>query len=172
MLENLESASPRVRATSASDDNDRDSANVPTPASISPVALERSRQTQSGAETPIGDEGDSSLAAQSAFASDFLKNAVSSRALNNGSAMQMKLKEISNIITSMKQQTTISKAAYYHAGLIQRPQHAKRELPPIQKSVALIRCASGMSLLWKTAPRNSELTLKRRRAPRWDWLGL
>lgn len=95
----------------------------------------------------LGVGGESSLAAHSAFACDFMHQVAGSTALQTpGSEMRGNLDALSHIVSSMREQTVASEMAYPHARPNQRPGPTGRELPPIKKTVELIRLATSQSL--------------------------
>lgn len=91
-------------------------------------------------------EGESSLAAHSAFANEFLQKVVDTESLQESSLeLQDTLDSLSHIVTSLKGQTLATEMTYPNAVLTQRPVHHSNELPPVQKAIALIRAAKSIS---------------------------
>lgn len=95
-----------------------------------------------GSSVVLGAEGESSLIAHSAFASDFVHHVASASPLqSSGPEMRETLGALSNVVASLREQTVANEMAYPHARPIQRPGPSGYELPPIQKTVELIRIA-------------------------------
>ncbi|GKT51914.1 uncharacterized protein ColSpa_12095 [Colletotrichum spaethianum] len=92
-------------------------------------------------------EGDSSLAAHSEFASEFLQNFMRTESLQDSSLdVSETLKALSQIVQALKQQSLTGSAAYPHARLINKPQLQTLKLPPIDKAVHVIRTAEDLCL--------------------------
>ncbi|KAF4973961.1 hypothetical protein FZEAL_9089 [Fusarium zealandicum] len=95
--------------------------------------------TQSTADSPVV-EGESSLAAHGAFASEFLNNAVRTGSLQEASLeLHETLDSLNHIVSSLKQQTAETEMTFPCAKIFPRPSHKGCEMPPIHKAVALIR---------------------------------
>ncbi|KAG7142068.1 hypothetical protein HYQ45_001493 [Verticillium longisporum] len=92
-------------------------------------------------------EGDSSLAAHSVFANEFLQNVVNTGDLQ-GSGLELRetLNSLHHIVDALKQQTTTSEMAYPHGKPTSRPVFQTADLPPIKKAVALLRTATSQWL--------------------------
>lgn len=123
-----------------------------------PVAREKSTPTDrtsqpsaSSTSTPFGHavqpasdspviEGESSLAAHSVFANEFLQNAVGTGALQ-GASLEMRetLDSLHHIVSALKQQPPASELSYTSANQVPRPTLPGIQLPPIQKTVPIIR---------------------------------
>ncbi|GJC86416.1 putative transcriptional regulatory protein C11D3.07c [Colletotrichum liriopes] len=87
-------------------------------------------------------EGESSLAAHSAFASDFMQHVASASPLQcSRPEMRDTLDALSSVVATLREQTVAKEMAYPHARPIQRPGPSGYGLPPIQKVVDLIRIA-------------------------------
>lgn len=95
-----------------------------------------------GSSVVLGVEGESSLTAHSAFASDFMHHVASASPLqSSGPEMRDTLDALSNVVATLREQTVANEMAYPHARPIQRSGPSGYELPPIQKAVELIRIA-------------------------------
>ncbi|PNH38136.1 hypothetical protein VD0004_g8669 [Verticillium dahliae] len=92
-------------------------------------------------------EGDSSLAAHSVFANEFLQKVVNTGDLQ-GSGLELRetLNSLHHIVDALKQQTTTSEMAYPHGKPTSRPVFQTADLPPIKKAVALLRTATSQWL--------------------------
>ncbi|KAH0420877.1 fungal specific transcription factor domain-containing protein [Colletotrichum camelliae] len=103
-------------------------------------------------------EGESSLAAHSVFATEFLQKVVSTKSLQDSSLdLGETLEALSQIVTALKQQPVAGEMTYPHAKPIQRQRIQGLELPPIQKAVNTIRVAksqrlSGMAWIYDFLP--------------------
>ncbi|CAM1508091.1 Fc.00g049390.m01.CDS01 [Cosmosporella sp. VM-42] len=105
----------------------------------------------SGISTPFGNampsdsdsplvEGNSSLAAHSVFANEFLQNAVRTGSLQDSSLeMRETLDSLHHIVDTLRRQSGASEMSYPHANPVQRTPLQGIELPPIEKSVSIIR---------------------------------
>ncbi|KAF7542595.1 hypothetical protein G7Z17_g11445 [Cylindrodendrum hubeiense] len=94
---------------------------------------------QSSSDSPVV-EGESSLATQSAFANDFLRNAVHKHSTQDSSLeLRETLDGLHRIINSMKHQSVAVEMAYPNAKPTVCSPIQDYELPPIQKTVALIQ---------------------------------
>ncbi|KAH7008472.1 hypothetical protein EDB80DRAFT_716630 [Ilyonectria destructans] len=94
---------------------------------------------QPASDSPVI-EGESSLAAHSVFANEFLQNAVGTGALQ-GASLEMRetLDSLHHIVSALKQQPLASELSYTSANQVPRPTLPGIQLPPIQKTVAIIR---------------------------------
>ncbi|WQF79089.1 hypothetical protein CDEST_04103 [Colletotrichum destructivum] len=91
--------------------------------------------------------GESSLAAHSTFASDFMQHVASASPLQcSGPEMRDTLDALSSVVATLREQTVANEMAYPHARPIQRPGLSGYGLPPIQKAVELIRIAKNQRL--------------------------
>ncbi|KAI8238351.1 hypothetical protein K4K55_002991 [Colletotrichum sp. SAR 10_96] len=103
-------------------------------------------------------EGESSLAAHSVFATEFLQKVVSTKSLQDSSLdLGETLEALSQIVTALKQQPVAGEMTYPHAKPVQRQRIQGLELPPIQKAVNTIRVAksqrlSGMAWIYDFLP--------------------
>ncbi|KZL69341.1 fungal specific transcription factor domain-containing protein [Colletotrichum tofieldiae] len=87
-------------------------------------------------------ESDSSLAAHSEFASEFLQRVLRTDSMQDSSLnLEDTLNALSQIMKALKQQSVTGSVAYPHANRIYQPHLQKLELPPIDKSVLVIRAA-------------------------------
>lgn len=87
-------------------------------------------------------EGESSLTAHSAFATEFLQKFVRSDSLQNCSLeMRQTLDALAHIVTTLKKQTASNDIINSHLTPAPRLRPHRFELPPIEKAVALIRLA-------------------------------
>ncbi|KAG5804795.1 hypothetical protein H9Q74_002623 [Fusarium xylarioides] len=113
-----------------------------------------SDQAPSSVSTPASDstqpkrahgqvvEGDSSLAAHSAFANEFLQKVAATDSLQDSSPeLCDTLDELSSMLT--KEAVTGHELAYAHARPIQGANLPEHEMPPFKKAIALIRLAKG-----------------------------
>lgn len=95
----------------------------------------------------LGVAGESSLAAHSAFASDFMHQVAGATPhQSHGSEMRDTLDSLSQVVSTLREQTAASEMAYPHARSIQRLGPSGYELPPIKKAVELIRISKGECL--------------------------
>lgn len=87
-------------------------------------------------------EGESSLAAHSVFANEFLQNAVPIDSLQ-GASLELRdtIDSLHHIVDALKQQTADVEMSYTMANPVPRPALPGVKLPPIQKTIALIRRA-------------------------------
>ncbi|KAF9872071.1 fungal specific transcription factor [Colletotrichum karsti] len=101
-------------------------------------------------------EGESSLAAHSVFATEFLQKVVSTKSLQDSSLdLSDTLDALSQIVTALKQPSVAGEMTYPFAKPIQRPRIQGLELPPIQKAVSTIRVAktrTGMAWVYDFLP--------------------
>ncbi|WYZ33787.1 hypothetical protein EsH8_I_000063 [Colletotrichum jinshuiense] len=128
--------------------------NTPAGADISAISPSKSSPSShtiqpgsdAGSSVVLG-EGESSLAAHSAFASDFMQHVASASPFRcSGPEMRDTLDALSSVVATLREQTVASEMAYPHARPIQRPGPSGYGLPPIQKSVELIRIAKNQRL--------------------------
>lgn len=85
-------------------------------------------------------EGDSSLAAHSVFANEFLQKAVRTGSLQDSSLeMRETLDSLHHIVSTLKNQTGATELKYPNARPVQRAPIPGVELPPIEKTVAIFR---------------------------------
>ncbi|OHW96910.1 fungal specific transcription factor domain-containing protein [Colletotrichum incanum] len=102
--------------------------------------------SDAGSSVVLG-EGESSLAAHSAFASDFMQHVASASPLQcSVPEMRDTLDALSSVVATLREQTVANEMAYPHARPIQRPGPSGYGLPPIQKAVELIRIAKNQRL--------------------------
>ncbi|KAJ5005264.1 hypothetical protein K4K48_007712 [Colletotrichum sp. SAR 10_66] len=117
-----------------------------------------SHALQADEESSAVVEGESSLAAHSVFATEFLQKVVSTKSLQDSSLdLGETLEALSQIVTALKQQPVAGEMTYPHAKPIQRQRIQGLELPPIQKAVNTIRVAksqrlSGMAWIYDFLP--------------------
>ena len=112
------------------------------------IPVPSSDATPSDSTSGMVVEGDSSLAAHSVFANEFLQKIVSTDSIQDPSLdMGETLDLLSGIVTALREQTTSSETTYPHARPTQRPSRVRCEMPPIQKVIALIRIARSKYLL-------------------------
>lgn len=134
----------QLRASESSDGSSRPSGNsqmsTETPLSVSTPASD-SIQTKWAHEQVIA--GDSSLAAHSAFASEFLQKVVATNSLQASSPeLCDTLDELSSILT--QGDGAGDELAYPHARPIPRASLPEYEMPPLKNAIALIRMAKGV----------------------------
>jgi hypothetical protein len=92
-------------------------------------------------------EGESSLAAHSVFANEFLRKVVNTESLQEASLeLRDTLDSLSHIVTSLKGQTLATEMTYPNAVPAQRPVLHSDDLPPVQKAIALIRAAKSKNM--------------------------
>ncbi|KAL6405649.1 hypothetical protein AUP68_11029, partial [Ilyonectria robusta] len=85
-------------------------------------------------------EGESSLAANAVFAHEFLQNFLHTNILEGASLeMNQSLEALQHIVDGFKQKTAATEMHYSKARHIQRPTLPDIKLPPIEKTVSLIR---------------------------------
>ncbi|KAL3259781.1 hypothetical protein ABHI18_005089 [Aspergillus niger] len=114
-----------------------------TPLSVSTPASD-STQTKWAHGQAV--EGDSSLAAHSAFANEFLQKVVATNSLQASSPeLCDTLDELSSILT--QGDVAGDELAYPHARPIQRANLPGYEMPPLKKAIALIRMANAKQLV-------------------------
>ncbi|KAL6360572.1 hypothetical protein LRP88_06278 [Fusarium phalaenopsidis] len=137
LLRDMKMSMPSIPPASQKDTPSPDTAGGQP--SAQPVSTPFSHAAQPAADSPVV-EGESSLAAHGAFANEFLKNAVNTGALQ-GASLELRetLDSLHHIVTSLKQQTVSTEMNYPNATIFPRPPLKGREMPPIQKAVALIR---------------------------------
>lgn len=105
-----------------------------------------SHALQADEESSAVVEGESSLAAHSVFATEFLQKVVSTKSLQDSSLdLGETLEALSQIVTALKQQPVAGEMTYPHAKPVQRQRIQGLELPPIQKAVNTIRVAKSKS---------------------------
>lgn len=92
-------------------------------------------------------EGESSLAAHSAFANEFLQNAFRNDSIQDSASLEMRhtLASLHHVVDSLKQHNGATSMSYPDAHPIPYVSFRGNELPPIQMTVALIRAAKGDS---------------------------
>lgn len=83
-------------------------------------------------------EGDSSMAAHSLFAKEFLQKIID---VDSCLDMGESLDSLSHIVTGLRQQTAMSEMSYAHARPIQRPSLPRCKMPPLEKAIPLIHMA-------------------------------
>ncbi|KAM0231071.1 hypothetical protein ACHAP5_011196 [Fusarium lateritium] len=131
--------------------------------SRSPRNLRASNQAPSSISTPASDstqpkrahgqvvEGDSSLAAHSAFANEFLQKVAATGSLQ-GSSPELcdTIDELSSIL--IDEAVVGDELAYPHARPIKGASPPEYEMPPFKKAIALIRLAKGISWIYQFLP--------------------
>ncbi|EEY20412.1 fungal specific transcription factor domain-containing protein [Verticillium alfalfae VaMs.102] len=121
----------------------------PSPAARNAQSSFSTPSSHAAQSVPAGPvvEGDSSLAAHSVFANEFLQNVVNTGDLQ-GSGLELRetLNSLHHIVDALKQQTTTSEMAYPHGKPTSRPVFQTADLPPIKKAVALLRTATSQWL--------------------------
>ncbi|ENH64121.1 Putative transcriptional regulatory protein C11D3.07c [Fusarium oxysporum f. sp. cubense race 1] len=109
-----------------------------------------SPSSQNIQQTPsavLGVEGESSLAAHSAFASNLMHQVASAETSPGfGPDMRNTLDALSHVVGTLREQTFANEMAYPHSRPSQRPRPSGYELPPIEKAVELIRIAKSQRL--------------------------
>lgn len=96
---------------------------------------------QPASDSPVV-EGESSLAAQSVFANNFLRNSVQAHSPQDSNLELCEtLDSLHHIVNSLKQRTAATEMVYPNAKSVLRFSLRNYELPPIQKTTALIRAA-------------------------------
>ncbi|ETS82576.1 hypothetical protein PFICI_04452 [Pestalotiopsis fici W106-1] len=88
-------------------------------------------------------EGDSSMAAHSLFATQFLQKIVG----RDCAEMRESLDSLSHVVTGLRQQTVASEMSYPHARPIQRPNPPPCKMPPFEKAAPLIQMAKAQRLI-------------------------
>ncbi|KAG7140564.1 hypothetical protein HYQ46_007965 [Verticillium longisporum] len=125
------------------------SASNPSPAARNAQSSFSTPSSHGAQSVPAGPvvEGDSSLAAHSVFANEFLQKVVNTGDLQ-GSGLELRetLNSLHHIVDALKQQTTTSEMAYPHGKPTSRPVFQTADLPPIKKAVALLRTATSQWL--------------------------
>lgn len=104
--------------------------------------------SQIATDSPIV-EGEPSLATHSSFASDYLRQAIRTRtgSLQDPSLdMGEILDSLHHMVQGLKRQATATEAPYPHARVGTRPSLQDCQLPPIEKTVALINSVMSKSL--------------------------
>ncbi|EFQ26006.1 fungal specific transcription factor domain-containing protein [Colletotrichum graminicola M1.001] len=92
-------------------------------------------------------EGDSSLAAHSVFATEFVQKVVSTESLQDSSLdLGETLEALSQIVHALKQPAAAVEMTYPHAKPVNRLRIQGLEMPPIEKAVGTIRVARGQRL--------------------------
>ncbi|EAW21004.1 putative transcription factor [Aspergillus fischeri NRRL 181] len=137
----------KLQASELSDGSSRPPGNsqisTQTPLSVSTPASD-STQTKWAHGQVV--EGDSSLAAHSAFANEFLQKVVATNSLQASSPeLCDTLDELSSILT--QGDGAGDELAYPHARPIQRANLPGYEMPPLKKAIALIRMAKAKQLV-------------------------
>ncbi|KAK1990061.1 fungal-specific transcription factor domain-containing protein [Colletotrichum falcatum] len=92
-------------------------------------------------------EGDSSLAAHSVFATEFVQKVVSTESLQDSSLeLGETLDALSQIVHALKQPAAAGEMTYPHAKPVNRLRIQGLKMPPIEKAVSTIRVAKGQRL--------------------------
>ncbi|KAH6972727.1 hypothetical protein BKA56DRAFT_493048 [Ilyonectria sp. MPI-CAGE-AT-0026] len=139
LLEEIKTTIPVANAQLAAQGKDAtpDRTSQPSGSSTStPFSL----AMQLASNSPIIEaEAESSLAAHSIFAEDFLQNVIGSDSLQSADLeMRKSLDSLHCIVDALKQQTAGTEMVYTMANYVSRPTLSDIKLPPIQKTVALI----------------------------------
>ncbi|KAI5461500.1 fungal-specific transcription factor domain-containing protein [Mariannaea sp. PMI_226] len=121
--------------------------NIETPIEKPPQSASSATSTpfghivQPASDSPVV-EGESSLAAHSVFANEFLQKAVRIDSLP-GASLELRdtIDSLYHIVEALKQQTAATEMSYTMANQVPRPTLPGIKLPPIQKIIALIRGA-------------------------------
>jgi hypothetical protein len=114
------------------------------PSSMSNASSQTIQPTPSAV---LGLEGESSLAAHSAFASDFMHQVAGADPVPGfGSDMKNTLDALSHVVGALREQTFANEMAYPHSRPSQRLRPSEYKLPPIQKATELIRIAKSWCL--------------------------
>ncbi|KAK1573909.1 fungal-specific transcription factor domain-containing protein [Colletotrichum navitas] len=117
------------------------SSNTSTPATLV------SHAHQSDEDDGAVIEGDSSLAAHSVFATEFVQKVVSTESLQDSSLdLGETLEALSQIVHALKQPAAAVEMTYPHAKPVSRLRIQGLEMPPIEKAVGTIRVAKGQRL--------------------------
>lgn len=125
---------------------------VPTETRSNPTPPGHDFQLESS--VMLGAAGESSLAAHSALACDYVHQVAGATALQYpGSEITGSLDALSHVVSSLREQTAASEMTYPHARPSQRSVPPGHELPPIKKTVDLIRIAKSQCLLSRTPSR-------------------
>ncbi|KAF4962809.1 hypothetical protein FSARC_9131 [Fusarium sarcochroum] len=137
----------KLQASESSNDNSRPPKNpqisTQTPVSVSTPASESTQPKWAHGQVV---EGDSSLAAHSAFANEFLQKVAVTNSLQDSSPeLCDTLDELSCIIT--QEAAAGDELAYPHARPIQRVNLPEYEMPPFKKAIALIRMAKANAVV-------------------------
>ncbi|CAI7669817.1 unnamed protein product [Penicillium manginii] len=133
----------KLQASELSDGSSRPPGNsqisTQTPPSVSTPASDSTQTKWAHGQVA---EGDSSLAAHSAFANEFLQKVIATNPLQASSPeLCNTLDELSSILT--QGDGAVDELAYPHARPIQRVNLPGYEMPPLKKAIALIRMAKG-----------------------------
>lgn len=100
-----------------------------------------SSQVRSDANTSgLVMEGNSSLAAQSVFANDFLQKVVSE---DSRPEMRERLDALSYVVAAMGRQPAVREMTYPNARPIPQPTLQGCDLPPIEKALEVLKLAKG-----------------------------
>lgn len=148
LLEEIKTTIPVANAQLAAQGKDAtpDRTSQPSGSSTStPFSL----AMQLASNSPIIEaEAESSLAAHSIFAEDFLQNVIGSDSLQSADLeMRKSLDSLHCIVDALKQQTAGTEMVYTMANYVSRPTLSDIKLPPIQKTVALIHEFKGEAIL-------------------------
>ncbi|KAK7421359.1 hypothetical protein QQX98_002253 [Neonectria punicea] len=128
--------SPNSQLSVHSKDSPQDRASQP---SASSTSTPFGHSVQPASDSPVI-EAESSLVAHSVFANEFLQNAVGTDSLQGaGLEMRETLDSLHHIVDALKQQTPATEMVYTMANQTPRPTLPGIKLPPIQKTVALVR---------------------------------
>lgn len=127
-----------------------DAAPTPKQPSSSSISTPSNHTVQPVSSDMLGAAGESSLAAHSAFASDFVHQVASAvPTQTSGPEIRDTLDALSHVVTTLREQTVASEMAYPHARPNPRPgpSRAGHELPPIKKAVELIGIAKSRQMI-------------------------
>ncbi|KAK7432494.1 hypothetical protein QQZ08_001059 [Neonectria magnoliae] len=128
--------SPNSQPSVQSKDSPQDRASQP---SMSSTSTPFGHSVQPASDSPVI-EAESSLVAHSVFANEFLQNAVGTDSLQAaGLEMRETLDSLHHMVDALKQQTPATEMVYTMANQTPRPTLPGIKLPPIQKTVALVR---------------------------------
>ncbi|KAL6410631.1 hypothetical protein AUP68_07059 [Ilyonectria robusta] len=120
-------------------------ADSPTPCIPTSTSAHLGHVTMVASDSPAV-EGESSLAAHSAFANEFLQNAFRNDSIQDSASLEMQhtLASLHHVVDSLKQHNGATSMSYPDAHPIPCVSFRGNELPPIQMTVALIRAAKAV----------------------------
>lgn len=129
---------PQVEGAAAA--SSASSAHLHSSASTPATLASHAHQSDEGEGAVV--EGDSSLAAHSVFATEFVQKAVSTESLQDLSLdLGETLEALSQIVNALKQPTAAGEMTYPLAKPINRLRIQGLKLPPIEKAINTIRIA-------------------------------
>lgn len=154
LLQEMKTTMPSPNAQLAVHDKDSPHDKTSQP-SASSTSTPFGHAVQPASDSPVI-EAESSLTAHSIFANEFLQNAVGTDSLQ-GASLEMRetLDSLHHIVDALKQQTPATEMIYTMANQTPRPALAGIKLPPIQKTVALVRRYKSRFTLPRQSPRIS-----------------